>query len=206
MRYHSCKVDYFCSFFGRIEDSKKTLRNLKCVQSILCTYYCSEPPRNSKQSLVKWNGPPTYYQQNFAVDVLLYFGLIWHQQKYFWWQFTWKNVTKQNVITACMPVSRKCKHLNNFQVSSAQCSLLLYRVLDLHCELVSKYTLAYLGAYGAHMFALLVWVGGRTSKTIEKGSLKIRNLYFWFYIFENASLGAPWLKESKSVLRFKIAW
>ena len=34
--------------------------------------------------------------------------------------------------------------------------------------------LAYLGPYGAHMFALRVWVGDGTSKTIEKGSFKIK--------------------------------
>ena len=41
--------------------------------------------------------------------------------------------------------------------------------------------LAYLGAYGTHMFALWVWVGDGTSKTF----------FFLFYHFGNAKLGAP---------------
>ena len=37
---------------------------------------CSEPIRNSEQFLVQWNGLAIYYQLNFTVNILLYFGLI----------------------------------------------------------------------------------------------------------------------------------
>ena len=59
-------------------------------------------------------------------------------------------------------------------------------IMDIVFRILIK-LLAYLGAYGAHMFALWVWVGDGTSKTIEKGSFKIKkNLYIWSYHFENA--------------------
>ena len=42
--------------------------------------------------------------------------------------------------------------------------------------------------------------------TIEKRILEnLENLFFWSYQYENAQLGGPWPKESKSVLRFEIA-
>ena len=46
---------------------------------------------------------------------------------------------------------------------------------------VNQFLLAYLGAYGTHMFALWVWVGDGTSKTF----------FFLFYHFENVWLGVP---------------
>ena len=46
----------------------------------------------------------------------------------------------------------------------------------------------------------------QVGSTIKKRVLEnLKNLYFWSYHFENALLGAPWPKESKSVLRFYIA-
>ena len=42
--------------------------------------------------------------------------------------------------------------------------------------------------------------------TIVKRILEnLENLYFWSYQYENAKLGGPWPKKSKSVLTSEIA-
>ena len=44
------------------------------------------------------------------------------------------------------------------------------------CTFMHQAQLAYLGAYGTHMFALWVWVGDETSKTFFSCSITLKML------------------------------